>query len=51
MEQTLRERLAGLSPIEKAEAIQVLIADLGAGWPGIGEPLAQARRSARSGVI
>jgi len=35
MEQTLRDRLAGLSPIEKTEAIQMLIADLGADWPGI----------------
>lgn len=35
MEQTLRDRLTGLSPIEKAEAIQLLIEDLGTGWPGI----------------
>lgn len=35
MEQTLRDRLAGLSPVEKSEAIQVLIGDLGARWPGI----------------
>lgn len=35
MEQTLRDRLVGLSPTEKAEAIQLLIGDLGGEWPGI----------------
>jgi uncharacterized protein (DUF433 family) len=35
MEQTLRDRLVRLSPSEKAEAIQLLVADLGGPWPGI----------------